>query len=245
MCLPSLRIAAARYALRQISSEELKQAADEALNQGLYSYSLGELATLFAPIMADAAPLFESALGELEIPVPSTEDAIALLLGHIIRSIIEGAVSPYEGLHRLFHECYYPVREHERASHDWGESLGIRDFIGAYYSYDDFRDSPDGIGYGGRYGQEAANSLDSKVVELAAKWNRKLFRGEIDPRWLTSTVIDLAQVIDEERAFDRIPILADALMDAGCDNEEIIAHCRSESPHIRGCWVVDLLLGKE
>ena len=67
----------------------------------------------------------------------------------------------------------------------------------------------------------------------------------IDPRWLTSTVIDLADAIYTERAFDRMPILADALMDAGCDSEEIINHCRGPGPHVRGCWVVDLLLGKE
>jgi hypothetical protein len=66
----------------------------------------------------------------------------------------------------------------------------------------------------------------------------------IDPRWLTSTVVDLATAIYDERAFDRMPILGDALMDAGCDNEEIIAHCRSEAEHVRGCWVVDLVLNK-
>mgnify|MGYP001076712257 FL=1 len=42
-----------------------------------------------------------------------------------------------------------------------------------------------------------------------------------------------------------MPLLADALMDAGCDHEEILAHCRGEGPHVRGCWVVDLVLGKE
>jgi hypothetical protein len=67
----------------------------------------------------------------------------------------------------------------------------------------------------------------------------------IDPRWLTSTVVDLATAIYNERAFDRLPILADALMDAGCDNEEIIGHCRRDGPHVRGCWVVDKLLGKD
>ncbi len=67
----------------------------------------------------------------------------------------------------------------------------------------------------------------------------------IDPRWLTSNVVDLATAIYNERAFDRIPILGDALMDAGCDNDEIITHCRSGDLHVRGCWVVDLLLGKE
>jgi hypothetical protein len=67
----------------------------------------------------------------------------------------------------------------------------------------------------------------------------------IDLRWLTSTVVDLATAIYQERAFDKLSILADALQDSGCDNQEIIAHCRSEGPHVRGCWVIDLLLGKE
>jgi hypothetical protein len=67
----------------------------------------------------------------------------------------------------------------------------------------------------------------------------------IDPKWLNSIAVDLAAAIYNERAFDRMPILADALMDAGCDNEEVIGHCRSKRTHVRGCWVVDLLLDKE
>ncbi len=66
----------------------------------------------------------------------------------------------------------------------------------------------------------------------------------VDPRWLTSNVVDLARTIYEEREFNRMPILADALMDAGCDDEDILNHCRSTGPHVRGCFVVDLLLGK-
>jgi hypothetical protein len=66
-----------------------------------------------------------------------------------------------------------------------------------------------------------------------------------DPSWLTSTVVALARGIYDDRAFDRLPILADALQDAGCDHADILAHCRSDDPHARGCWVVDLLLGKE
>ncbi len=62
----------------------------------------------------------------------------------------------------------------------------------------------------------------------------------LDPRWLTSTVLDLARTIYDERVYERMPILADALMDAGCDSEEILSHCRSGGPHVRGCWVVDL-----
>jgi len=68
---------------------------------------------------------------------------------------------------------------------------------------------------------------------------------KLNRRWLTSTAIDLARTIYEVRAFDRLPILADALMDAGCADETILKHCRSKAPHVRGCWVVDLILGKQ
>jgi hypothetical protein len=65
-----------------------------------------------------------------------------------------------------------------------------------------------------------------------------------DPSWLTSTVVSLAEGIYADRAFDRLPILADALQDAGCDGAEVLDHCRGLGPHVRGCWVIDLLLGK-
>jgi hypothetical protein len=67
----------------------------------------------------------------------------------------------------------------------------------------------------------------------------------VDPPWLTATVVALAQAIYADRAFDRLPILADALEEAGCTDADILAHCRGPGPHVRGCWVVDLLLGKE
>jgi hypothetical protein len=62
--------------------------------------------------------------------------------------------------------------------------------------------------------------------------------------WLTSTVVELARGIYAERAFDRLPILADALQDAGCDNADVLDHCRGPGPHARGCWALDLVLGK-
>jgi len=66
----------------------------------------------------------------------------------------------------------------------------------------------------------------------------------VDPAWLTSAVVALAGGIYADRAFDRLPILADALQDAGCDSDDVLDHCRGPGPHVRGCWVVDLLLGK-
>jgi hypothetical protein len=56
--------------------------------------------------------------------------------------------------------------------------------------------------------------------------------------------VNLAGAIYDERAFDRLPLLADALEDAGCDSAAILDHCRGSGPHVRGCWVVDQLLGK-
>jgi hypothetical protein len=67
----------------------------------------------------------------------------------------------------------------------------------------------------------------------------------VSPRCLSEPVISLARAIHTDRAFDRLPILADALEEAGCTDAEILNHCRGPGPHVRGCWVVDLVLGKE
>src|SRR5262249_42955897 len=61
----------------------------------------------------------------------------------------------------------------------------------------------------------------------------------LDPSWLTAAVQAVAQVIYEERQFSDLPVLADALEEAGCDNRDLLDHCRSAGPHVRGCWVVD------
>lgn len=65
-----------------------------------------------------------------------------------------------------------------------------------------------------------------------------------DSTWLTSTVTLLATAIYAEKAFERLPILADALEDAGCDSTEILTHLRGDGTHVAGCWALDLVLGK-
>jgi hypothetical protein len=77
-----------------------------------------------------------------------------------------------------------------------------------------------------------------------------LFGNPFRPRptcdaWLTGEVRALADGVYAERAFDRMPLLADALEASGCTNADLIEHCRSGREHARGCWVVDLLLGKD
>jgi len=66
-----------------------------------------------------------------------------------------------------------------------------------------------------------------------------------DPSWLTPTIITLAQTIYSERTFDRLPAVAAALEAAGCADQNILTHCRNDRVHVRGCWVLDLVLGKK
>src|SRR5205814_838558 len=69
--------------------------------------------------------------------------------------------------------------------------------------------------------------------------------GSFSPEWRTETAVALARTMYDSREFSAMPILADALQDAGCDNDAILSHCRdANQPHVRGCWVVDLVLGK-
>jgi hypothetical protein len=67
----------------------------------------------------------------------------------------------------------------------------------------------------------------------------------IDPSWRTLAVVAIARAIDEESAFDRLPILADALEEVACSEPALLAHCREGGAHCRGCWAIDRLRGKE
>jgi hypothetical protein len=66
----------------------------------------------------------------------------------------------------------------------------------------------------------------------------------VNSHWMSSNVKAIAQRIHDERRFSDMPFLADALEEAGCDNVDLLAHCRQPNPHEVGCWVLDLLLGK-
>lgn len=93
----------------------------------------------------------------------------------------------------------------------------------------------------------------SECIDYLHRWRHVIrkavedFKGEpiLDTSWLTTTSIAIAECISDDRAFDRLPILADALQDAGCEDADILDHCRSDGQHVRGCWVVDLVLGKK
>jgi hypothetical protein len=121
------------------------------------------------------------------------------------------------------------------------------------------------VSRGGYHPWDAANAAGHAVEFLTGKTKRAehvaqvalvrdLFGNPfrpgpvIDPAWLAwggGTIPNLAQAIHDDRTCDRLPLLADALEDAGCTDAAILDHCRSEGPHVRGCWVVDAILGKQ
>ncbi len=85
----------------------------------------------------------------------------------------------------------------------------------------------------------------SMVNLMRCVFGTSLFRPAcVDVAQVTPEVVSLARLIYDQRAFDRLPELADALQNAGCSNSEFLEHCRASSPHVRGCWVVDLVLEK-
>ena len=91
--------------------------------------------------------------------------------------------------------------------------------------------------------------LNLHKVMLPADWFREAFGNPFDevtfdPEWRTSSAVGLARVMIERRQFDLFPYLADALQDAGCDDSRVRAHCESNRPHGRGCWLLDAILGK-
>jgi len=67
----------------------------------------------------------------------------------------------------------------------------------------------------------------------------------VEPAWRTPKVLALAQTSYDQRAFDRLPELVSALEDAGCTDSELVRHLHGPGAHVRGCWVIDLLLSKE
>jgi hypothetical protein len=96
---------------------------------------------------------------------------------------------------------------------------------------------------------ELSNSTRHEERKLLADLLRHVAGNPFRPQavaaeCLTSTVVSVAHMIYDERAFDRMPVLADALEDAGCADAELLGHLHRPGPHVRGCWALDLILAK-
>jgi hypothetical protein len=94
-----------------------------------------------------------------------------------------------------------------------------------------------------------ATALTAKAIERGTQADilRCIFGNPfrpagLGPLWRTTDIVRLATAIYDENVSDQLPILADALEEAGCDVADVLAHCRGSGPHVRRCWVVDLIL---
>ena len=97
--------------------------------------------------------------------------------------------------------------------------------------------------YDSSYTEKAYEAVDFQFALLRDIFN-PFHPVAFDPSWRTEAVVALARGMYESRDSTPMPVLADALEDAGCADADILAHCRGPGPHVRGCWVVDLVLGK-
>jgi hypothetical protein len=103
------------------------------------------------------------------------------------------------------------------------------------------------VDHGAAWDAEQAAGWRDQVALIREVFDNPFRSRRIDPIWLAwsgGVVRHLADGIYEDRAFDRMPVLGDALEEAGCNDREILEHCRCDGEHVRGCWVVDALLGK-
>ncbi len=229
-----LRTAAARFYLGLDSTGYLVDVAHAALDSGIYAHGLGEIATLRQPNFADIRPLFESALTELNIQISGREQAIDILAESYMEWLAEGGTPPQETTRQAYSDYMVFLNDPRANRRDPEYSRPFEQMMNLYWSYDAHR--RDHLSF---------EELDLLCIKEAQKWCWERWLPQFDPSWRTSTVVALAQQMYESRDFSAMPMLADALQDAGCDNDDILMHCRdANGVHVRGCWVVDLVLGK-
>jgi hypothetical protein len=102
-----------------------------------------------------------------------------------------------------------------------------------------------GARHGGTYHRKVFDAARREQVALAGEVFGDPFReARFAPCWRTAEVVRLAETVSDEGAWEELPVLADALEDAGCDDAEVLGHLRAGGRHVRGCWAVDLARGR-
>jgi hypothetical protein len=103
-----------------------------------------------------------------------------------------------------------------------------------------------GTGEGDAIAEQAIGGRRSLECDLVREiFCNPLRPVSITPAWRTPQALAIARTAYEERRWEDLPLLADALEEAGCTDVAILSHLRGPGPHVRGCWPVDLILGLE
>jgi hypothetical protein len=251
---PDLLVVAARHRLSLVSADEIPKLADALLSDGVCTDALCQLIDVRYPTLSEAGPLLEGVLRALGFPLPPVGVAIQTVAMHYARSIFEETVAPWEGFSRLVKVCA-PVRDPLGAMVRSGRDPATAALLKAGYDLEGLFSLQSELS---DYWWELEHISDAALREKESQemhwrirqWAETCHRNRgpaIPTEWLShgrGIIRDLADAITKERAFGRLPVLADALEEAGCENSEILCHCRSGSAHVRNCWVTDLILVK-
>jgi len=134
-----LQLQGVRLAAGLASSDDLRRAADAALNMGMYSPSLAETALFAENDLMELGPDFQKALKELQIHYPvEKEEIIWYLLRHYLTQIERGEIKPSEGVEKLLKEVYYHFNLYERSEKCVGDSHNLESILGEYFQLEDF-----------------------------------------------------------------------------------------------------------
>jgi hypothetical protein len=170
--MSQLRFQGLRYRLGLASCLALRQAADAALNAGIYSPSLVDAALDADEHLSEIGSAFEKALDELAIRLPETlEDCCWALLQCHISQIASGETTVKAGLAGIM-EVYYGCNLYEQSNHYVGDSYDIHYLIGDYWGFDELIDVP-GVTYKEMSGQDASAALEADVVIECKAWLNK------------------------------------------------------------------------
>ncbi len=169
--------------------------------------------------------------------------AEGLLTQPFLQEAVELAERFADGLAELseLEECYRQVctMQGELARTGAREPFALSD---VYYATQPHGEFPfDGLLMGTTISQQCGPDKHPLTADILGDPD---FSMALEPAWRTDTVMALARVIYEQRQFGDMPILADALEEAGCTNRDLLDHCRDGLEHYRGCWALDLVLGK-
>lgn len=232
-----LRLASARLTLEQIrATEDFVDVAHEVLDGEVYSHSLGELITRTDLSGEDAPRLFRKAMDELAVPVPTPSQAMEILYCDHLLGIMEERLPVRQTLSELTNWAIdYPALDfhwddpHYHAfRHDMVSEQSMREYL---LEVEPWREQ---------------TILDA-MMQHVQRWLELISRKRFRPEWVSPTVLELATTIEIASAYERLPVLADALEEAGCHDPEVLIHCRAELEHSKTCWVNRLIIasGKE
>ena len=166
--LENVRIAAAQLALGNASAADLKSAASSAVDAGAMTPDLAALATLRDDTLAEAEPLFRRALADLQMSLPSLDEAVWLLLRREVQGIADGSIEAEAGLKRIM-VLFYDADLHQKSHELVGDSHGIEHLVGLYWELHDIEAHRTEVDFNRRYDGQLRQLSEDAIVR-ARKW---------------------------------------------------------------------------